>query len=94
MKIFLFKRGIIPLMLALLTAGSASAQLTPACSPSYPYGSYSWYITNVNINGFNHSPSYSVHDYTGQTLTLDAGTLYTANITSALVRCGDSRRFK
>ena len=82
MKISLFKRGMIPLMLALLTGGFASAQLTPACSPSYSYGSYSWYITNVSINGFTHSPTSSVHDYTSQTITLDAGTAYSLSLTS------------
>ncbi|HTN47439.1 MAG TPA: GEVED domain-containing protein [Flavipsychrobacter sp.] len=70
---------------ALLLYGSvqASAQLTPACSPSYPSGGTSWRITSFAVNGFSHSPSASVHDYTSQTITLDAGTTYTATAISA-----------
>ncbi len=79
----LFKHRFIPLILAMLTTTCyVFAQLTPACSPNYSGGSINWYITNVNINGFNHSPSYDTNDYTEHTINLEPGTTYTASLTT------------
>ena len=66
--------------LFLFTGTWASAQLTAACSPSYPSGGSSWRVTSFTLGSFNHSPTSTVHDYTAQSFSIVAGA--TASITA------------
>ena len=78
----LYLRLTIAAFFLLFKFGTASAQLTAACSPSYPSGSGSWYITSFALGSFTHSPSSSVHDYTAQSFTVNAGSTYSITASS------------
>jgi len=85
-KIYLSLLAGISLM---LQVGTASAQLTAACSPTYSSGSTSWYVTSFTLGAFTHSPASSTHNYTNLSFTLNAGSTYAISAVS-LGFCGVS----
>src|SRR5690554_1451646 len=61
---------------------SLLAQLTPACSPTYTNGAFSWNINQITIGDFSQSIASSNHDYTAQSFSVEAGAVNTISLTS------------
>lgn len=71
-----FNLRLILIAFVLFMGQPGSAQLAPACSPTYSVTGASWYVSSFKIKDFTHTPTFSEHDFTAHSFSVYIDSVY------------------